>query len=1141
MKSKKNLLACSVFSVALTLGSSPSAHAADGTWTGDGGSWEDATNWTDEIIATGADSTATFTGLMEANLEVDLSGNQTLGGLIFGNSSPEFYNWSLFSSSLPSSVLTLATTTAGTPFVSVESSTAVEISLGIAGTQGLTKTGDGALVLSGENTYTGATTITGGTLSLTNSASLDVASAVSLGGATSILDISGITAASEVIGSLAGVAGSSVVLGDKNLSTGGDATSTLFAGNISGEGGSLTQQGASFGAQLILSGTNTYTGTTLVQSGRLQFAKQASLYNNSDTNWTKENISVNSGAMLALNVGGDGEFTSANVTKLLENLTVDIDNNGFRGGSRIGFDTSNAAAGEFTIADAIHDSTGIGAGSLGVWKHGANTLILSGENSYTGYTYVFGGELVLAGNSTYGSVGVSGGTLTLVDSVNISGRVSLYSSTYGNGGNLDVSGITTSGVSMGGLNGHGENSVVLGDRNLTLDPASSEGSAYFYGSISGNGGSVTKRGSGRQTLAGANTYTGTTRIEEGILAFRDRESLYNGETTSWTKENINVQSGAVLGLAVGSTGKFTAGDITTMLGNLTSNLSNNGMQAGASLAFITQTEVIFNYDGDISDSNGTGGGSLGITMIDDGSDQNYFKGRVVLSGMNSYSGETHVASGALQFSKRSSLYGGDSAMWNVDNIRLDYGGELALNVGGVGEFTSGDIQVLLSNNVFSTSGTLGLDTTSGDVHLTEFNAPSGLQMRKLGANTLTFGATSYSGTTYIDEGSLRLTGANNSDFFFIVPQGKLVLEGSASLRNDAEIYSSGSLDISGIDGSEMTFRNISSGYTEIGAKNIIIDSKLDVVGSESFDYLPDYLWSVSGTGGSLIKNGSGRLMIGNGYNPENNIFRGTTIVNGGILEMNGASEGDLFVNSGGRVELNTSHYGNAVVSGGRLNVGGLGYNGLGWGLYHEPDIHRYGSLNGDVDVKSGGTLGGHGFIYGAVTVESGGKLAPGTSIGSLQSESLSFAHNSTYAYEVDSSVAPEVGADLHTVMGTLDLAGTVTLSLTNLAESPAAFAPGTVFTLINYTGDWNGGLFTVGGSVISDGETFNSGLNTWQIDYDALAGGLNFSDEYLTGDFDGGTGRFVNITAMEVIPEPSSLFLGALGSLALMRRRRKEG
>lgn len=142
------------------------------------------------------------------------------------------------------------------------------------------------------------------------------------------------------------------------------------------------------------SGTNTYTGTTTV-SGNLRLEKVASLYSGNEASWVKTNITVNSGGSLILDVGGSGEFTAANVATLLGNLSTSITNNGMRSGSRIGFDTSNAAGGVFEYSTAIANSNGTGSGAIGVLKTGSNNLRLTGVNTYTGATTISAGRLVV--------------------------------------------------------------------------------------------------------------------------------------------------------------------------------------------------------------------------------------------------------------------------------------------------------------------------------------------------------------------------------------------------------------------------------------------------------------------------------------------------------------------------------------------------------------------------------------------------------------------------------------------------------------------------------------------------------------------------------------------------------------------------
>jgi autotransporter-associated beta strand protein len=117
----------------------------------------------------------------------------------------------------------------------------------ISGTGSLTKSGAGALTLSGDSTYTGGTTISAGTLQIGN----------------------------------AGTTGS--VTGDivNNAALTFNRSNALtYAGVISGTG-TVTQSGA---GTLTLSGANTYTGTTTISAGTLALSGSGSVASSSQVN-----------------------------------------------------------------------------------------------------------------------------------------------------------------------------------------------------------------------------------------------------------------------------------------------------------------------------------------------------------------------------------------------------------------------------------------------------------------------------------------------------------------------------------------------------------------------------------------------------------------------------------------------------------------------------------------------------------------------------------------------------------------------------------------------------------------------------------------------------------------------------------------
>ena len=224
--------------------------------------------------------------------------------------------------------------------------------------------------------------------------------------------------------------------------------------------------------------------------------------------------------------------------------------------------------------------------------------------------------------------------------------------------------------------------------------------------------------------------------------------------------------------------------------------------------------------------------------------------------------------------------------------------------------------------------------------------------------------------------------------------------------------------------------------------------------------------------------------------------------------------GSLTKSGAGNLVLSgtNSYTGPTSVAAGRLSVGG-------------------GLANTAVTVASAAELGGSGSIVGALTVNNGGTLAPGNSIAALSVGDTTFDGGSTFAYEVDSTNVGSLGsaADLLVVGSDLDIAAGTVLSFTDLNNAPNAFADGTIFALINYSGTWDGGVFTFNSQSLADGDRFFVGAEEWQIDYNSPTGGLNFTSDYVSGSF-------VTVTA---VPEPTTLaILAAAGCLAAIRRYR---
>lgn len=1064
------------------------------------------------------------------------------------------------------------------------------------GALGFTKIGSyfDQLTLSQVNTYTGPTTVNGGILAISGPGTLGQGGAlgvnfsgqVDLGGGTQT--VGAVTISSSSNNSRGSIVNGNLV-GTSYEIAGGGAVSA----GLGGVGVNLSKTGTDTG---LLSGMNTYGGTTTVSAGTLQFAKAVSLYGGNESSWTKENVLVASGATLSVNVGGVNDFTIAQSKTLFSNLTTSINNNGLQLGSSFALDTGNAT-GDTTYDGVIADSTGVGSGALGFTKLGTGKLILNQANTYTGPTKISGGTLKISGAGTLGN------TADLV----VNSRLDLGGSTQAVGA-VTIHGGTIESISNGSLDG----------TSYLIEHAGWDYGNEYAGTVTaglgGAGASLNKIGSLATTLSGTNTYTGATIIGGGTLKFAKTASLYNSDMASWTKENISVSNGVTLAVSIGGPGGFSVAQAKTLLTNLTTSIDNNGMKAGARFGIDTTNAVgQTTFDQVIADSTGAGSGSLGLTKLGSGTlvlnQANTYTGSTIISGgnlkisgpgtignqgdliaysgsnldlggstqtvgavyseygsitngnligtsytldggyhtaglggeganlfvsnayvylegANTYTGITSIYDGVLNLKKSASLYNADMSKWTKENISVSgsgYGAGLIISVGGAGAFTTAQAKTLLSNlttsidnNGLTAGSTFGIDTSqaSGPVTFDQViadstgNGAGALRISVEGSQALVLNqANTYSGNTSLMGGHLKVGHAN------AIPSGA----GKGAVTTQAWSSGDSTLDLNGFD---VSINSLAGDGAKIVNDAVGTNKKLTLGSNDPAHSLASFGGQIadnSGTGGTLSLEkigGSSQTLSGN------NTYTGDTTVKAGILNMTGSSTSSLIVSTGGQLILSGTNTGNAIVNAGRLVVG------------EAPDS---GTLVGNVEVNSGGTLGGANIIAGSVTVNSGGTLAPGSSIETLQSGSLNFANHSTYAYELDSGAEALLSADLHQAMGDLNLTGKVNLSLTNLSVTPVAFEPGTIFSLINYIGTWNGGLFTLGASEISDEGTFSRGLNTWKIDYNALSGGVNFNNEYFTGD---GSGKFVNITAMTVIPEPSAMLLGALGGLALLRRRR---
>ncbi|WP_448834200.1 autotransporter outer membrane beta-barrel domain-containing protein [Camelimonas sp. ID_303_24] len=253
------------------------------------------------------------------------------------------------------------------------------VTQGITGPGAITKSGDGAVVLTGANTYGGGTTIAAGALQLGN------------GGTT---------------GSIVGdVANNGALIFNR-------ADAVTFPGTISGSG-NVQQVGA---GTTILTANNTYTGGTTIAAGALQLG-------NGGTTGSIVGDVVNNGALIfnrADAVTFPGTISgSGNVQQVGAGTTILTANNTYTGGTTIAAGALQLGNGGTTgsiVGDVVNNGAlifnradtvtfpGTISGSGNVQQVGAGTTILTANNTYTGGTTIAAGALQLGNGGTTGSI-----------------------------------------------------------------------------------------------------------------------------------------------------------------------------------------------------------------------------------------------------------------------------------------------------------------------------------------------------------------------------------------------------------------------------------------------------------------------------------------------------------------------------------------------------------------------------------------------------------------------------------------------------------------------------------------------------------------------------------------------------------------
>ncbi len=779
----------------------------------------------------------------------------------------------------------------------------------IGGTGGLTKAGTGTLTLQGANSYGGGTTISGGTLQIGN------------GGAT---------------GAISGnVADNGTLVFDRS-------NTYSFAGVISGTG-AVQQIGA---GTTILTGTNTYSGGTTITAGVLQIgdgvtsgAIAGNVTDNTTLAYDPSSNVVYSGVISgsgALSVLGTGTLalTGANTYSGGTTITggsLDIGNGG-TSGSVSGNITDNGLL-TFHRSDSVVYAGNI-SGTGQVHQDGSGTLTLSGINTYSGATTVSAGILkagagnVFSANSAYA---VAGGAVLALNSFD---------------------------NTIGSLTGAG--SVTLGSGTLLTGGDNS--STVFSGAISGSG-QIIKIGSGVLRLTGANSYSGYTSVNAGVLVIGDGAT--NGSVAGNIADNAILifdrsNSVSFANNIIGSGQVYKQGAGTLTLSGMNSYtgatfVAFGTLRAGATNTFSPNSDMyvlsgttldLNNFSQSTGALSGTGTVTLGsATLTATSVNTSTFAG--VISGSGGY---VKAGTGNTLFTGANTYTGGTTVN----------GGALVIGGGG----TSGSIVGNIANNALLLFNRSDTATFSGNISGTGQVYQEGNGILQLA------GSNGYSGATFIAAGTLRGFGAN-----------------TLSPNSDMYVLSGTTLDL---DGFGETIGSLSgTGSVTLGSATLMTNGDN---ANTAFSGV------ISGTGG-LVKSGSGTLILSN-----DNTYSGTTAVGAGILQLGnggtaGSVAGNISVASGAKLVFDRSD--------------SVTYSGV---------ISGAGSV-----TQSGGTLilSGTSTYQGGTTIASGALVigTAGSIVGNIFDNALLlFAHAGNFAFAGNISGTGQVylagGSETLTLTGT---------------------------------------------------------------------------------------------------------------------------
>ena len=501
------------------------------------------------------------------------------------------------------------------------------------------------------------------------------------------------------------------------------------------------------------------------------------------------------------------------------------------------------------------------------------------------------------------------------------------------------------------------------------------------GPISGSGG-ITMNGSGLVVLTGANTFTGATTINAGVLSISADNNL--GTAPAAALSNSITLNGGTLQLTATTT--FETATINANRGITLGDSGGTIKLTTASTGTFAGSETAVQYDGVITGSGNltVAGGSLTNSgTIGTGTAPYILE---LLGGASNYTGNTFITNAIVAFQAGGGGgTGPNNALPTTTVLSLTNNGWFDMNNGGsnqtlagltgdtTGEIgstngTSGDIltinpangQTYVFNGFVGPIGILGKGPTPG--------SPISVVIAGTGTGTQIFtGTNTYAGTTTLTSGTLGIDSAS------AIGTGTFIINGGAidnltspsapitlSAHNNAQTW-----------GPATAAPTSGFAYGGTGSLNLGTGA-VTITGDTGTPFTETITANAANSGTTLT--------VGGPISPASTVTTADTLA---VAGPGNVTLGGVISNgtgTGASLALTMSGTGMLVVSGANTYTGVTTINSGTLRVANASSTSATGTNS--VNVNAGGTLAGNGgatspgFISGGVTVASGGSISP---------------------------------------------------------------------------------------------------------------------------------------------------------------------